>query len=152
LPAATQLLYRSARLELRAREPGFAHRLRRDAEALIEDAPDFAEAHALRAVACSYALDDAVTPSRQAAAAARADLTGPLRCARESSRRALELDTTSPFVMAAARFAVREQLEACATGRVTCPAPASRVTAGVAAYHPGKQPFVPAAVRLARTQ
>jgi hypothetical protein len=150
LPVETELLYESARLELQARRPGFAHRLRRDAEALIEDAPELADGHALRAVACSAELSESLSTPLAALQSRANALSGPLHCARESSRRAMELDSRSPLAIMAVRFAERERADACASSAGACFADSVRVVSDRGPHRRAARPGNEASMRVAR--
>jgi hypothetical protein len=152
LPLETQLLYESARVELQARRPGFAHRLRRDAEALIEDAPELADGHALRAVACSVELSESLRPSLAALQSRPSALSDPLQCARESSRRAMELDTRSPLGTMAVRLAEQERADACASSAGACFADSVRVVSDRGPHRRATRPGDEASMRVAHVR
>jgi len=104
MPLETRQLYLLARAELRERRPGFADRMRRDAERVIAAAPDFAPGHALRAVACSFRVVDAHEPTAAEQVPAPTEVAEASGCARSSSGRALQLDPGSAEARAAAGF------------------------------------------------
>jgi len=113
LPFATLQLYLLARSELHERRAGFASRLRADATDLIRAAPAFAPGHALLAVACSfsaaYASERPITLSDPAAG----DAETALACARNSVRRALELDPKLAEAHAAAGLLALHEYSSC---------------------------------------
>lgn len=90
LSAPMRARYLQAMAELKARRPGFAARAEADANEVISEQPDFAPAHALRAIACLLAQPQPAgrpLPIDEGTAQWRA-----IDCARRSVRRALDLD------------------------------------------------------------
>ena len=116
LPIETRQRYLLARAELHERRLGFASRLRKNAEDLIAVAPDFASAHALRAVACTFRAIHARSWPANGSVNGPIDGEEALACARESSRRALEFDPRSAEAHAAAGFLAFHQASDCDPG------------------------------------
>jgi DNA-binding winged helix-turn-helix (wHTH) protein len=87
-PEANQL-YLLARAELSERRPGFVSRLGNAADDLIREAPDFAAAYALRAIACTLHAGYAVDAPVAAAAPPSHEPAIDLDCAEQAVRHAL---------------------------------------------------------------
>jgi DNA-binding winged helix-turn-helix (wHTH) protein/tetratricopeptide (TPR) repeat protein len=104
LPFEARQAYLLARSELQERRLGFARRMRKDAEDLIEAAPSFAPGHALRAIACTFRAAHSRDPAKAPHASPAIDGIDALQCARQSSRLAFQLAPGSAEALSAAGF------------------------------------------------
>jgi len=92
LPPSVRPMFLQARSELEQRRPGFASRLKSDADELIDAVPGFAPGHALRAIACALMVDQATDRTLEDGGASAGDVSRGLECAQSSVRRSLQLD------------------------------------------------------------
>lgn len=109
-------VYQLAKSELRERRPGFAPRLRSYATQLIALAPDFAEGHALRSVACSFEAAFSDFYSVKQDEPVETERTRDMTCAGESADQALQRDPQLALASAAAGFAALNEACLCTTG------------------------------------
>jgi len=111
LPFPTLQRYLLARSELRERHTGFRQRLANMSAELVRVAPDFAAGHAIRAVACIFAITHNTLE----------EISAGMQCARDEVASALKLDPELAEAHAAAGLLAQNEEyfchEACAERR-----------------------------------